>query len=115
MDAGEGLMSFRLANEKAWLAAVAAALTLSLGSPARAEITADLANKCRELMVKAHPTTMYGTTGSAGAQRTYFKECLSRNGDMPAPATQQSGNDPNRTGTVPSGSRPASPPKAAPK
>ncbi len=106
------------ANNRARLAIFAAALVplmLNGLSPARAEITAELANKCRGLMVKAHPTTMYGSTGSAGAQRAYFKECLSRNGDMPEPAAQQSGNDSSRTGTVTAAPHPARPAKPAAK
>jgi hypothetical protein len=34
-------------------------------------------------MVRAHPTVLYGTNGSAGQQRDYFKQCVARNGDMP--------------------------------
>ncbi|HZP75187.1 MAG TPA: hypothetical protein VFB45_03500 [Pseudolabrys sp.] len=92
----------------------AAALTTAAIPPAHAEITAELANKCRALMVKAHPTLMYGSTGSAGAQRTYFKDCLAHNGDMPEPAAQQSGSDPSATGTIPKARR-ASPPRSQPK
>jgi hypothetical protein len=33
-------------------------------------------------MVKAHPTQMFGTTGTAGVQRDYFRQCISRQGRM---------------------------------
>jgi hypothetical protein len=54
----------------------------SVATPLRAEISADLAKKCRSLMVKAHPTQMFGTTGTAGVQRDYFRQCISRQGRM---------------------------------
>jgi hypothetical protein len=37
-------------------------------------------------MVKAHPTELYGLTGSEVAQRAYFQECISQKGEMPAAA-----------------------------
>jgi hypothetical protein len=51
--------------------------------PALAQIDVDLANKCRTMMIQAHPTVAFGSTGSAAAQRSYFQECVSRRGDMP--------------------------------
>ena len=62
-------------------------LTLALGlsfaaTPLRAAISADLAKKCRALMITAHPTQMFGTTGTAAVQRDYFRQCLSRQGRM---------------------------------
>src|SRR4051812_20214728 len=61
------------------------ALALGLSSavtPLRAEISADLAKKCRAMMIAAHPTQMYSATGTAAAQRDYFKQCVSRQGRM---------------------------------
>jgi len=75
------------------------ALALGLSSaatPLRAEISADLAKKCRAMMVKAHPTQMFGTAGTAAVQRDYFKQCISRQGRM-------DGAEPTTTGQ---GSRP---------
>jgi hypothetical protein len=52
--------------------------------PASAQITADLANKCRAMMLQAHPTEVFGSKGVAAAQRTYFQDCVRRKGDTPA-------------------------------
>lgn len=63
------------------------ALALTLGfvaaTPLHAQISVELAKKCRALMVKAHPSVLYGLTGTAAAQRAYFAECISRQGNMP--------------------------------
>jgi hypothetical protein len=45
-------------------------------------LTAELANKCRDMAIAAHPTVMYGPSGSAAAQREYFSTCVARNGNM---------------------------------
>jgi hypothetical protein len=58
-------------------------ITGVIASPAHAQINADVAKKCRALMVKAHPIDVFGSTGSAAAQRSYFQECVRRRGDMP--------------------------------
>ena len=71
-----------------------------IATPVNAQISAELAKKCRALMIKAHPTEVYGPTGSAAPQRAYFKECISRQGNMsdtkasghPQPSTTGSGN-----------------------
>src|SRR4051794_2202684 len=57
-------------------------VTLALGlssaaTPSRAAVSADLAKKCRAMMVEAHPSQFYGATGTAAAQRDYFKQCIS--------------------------------------
>ena len=62
-------------------------VTLALGlssaaTPSRAAVSADLAKKCRAMMVEAHPSQFYGATGTAAAQRDYFKQCISRQGRM---------------------------------
>ena len=46
-------------------------------------ITADLAKKCREEAVKAHPTPTAGTkaSGAGKAQREFFQSCVSRGAD----------------------------------
>jgi hypothetical protein len=65
------------------IAAVAAALEvlLLLVSPAFA-ITAELAKKCRDLAIAAHPTQLAGTSAYAAAQRDFFNQCVAKNGDM---------------------------------
>jgi hypothetical protein len=58
---------------------------LANSSPAQqATITAELAKKCRELAIKAHPTPKAGTkaTGAEKAQRDYFSTCISKGGKM---------------------------------
>jgi hypothetical protein len=40
---------------------------------------ADVARKCRQLAIQAHPTQPAGTTqGSAQAQRGYFQDCVAK-------------------------------------
>jgi len=46
------------------------------------QVTAELAKKCREMAVKAHPTQLAGTTPYAAAQREYFRECIAKRGNM---------------------------------
>ncbi len=55
---------------------------LPAGSPATA-ITADLAKKCREMAVKAHPPPKPpGNKAYAQAERDFFRECVSKDGHM---------------------------------
>ena len=46
------------------------------------QVTAELAKKCREMAVKAHPTQLAGTSPYAAAQREYFRECVAKGGNM---------------------------------
>jgi hypothetical protein len=55
---------------------------LATPSSAPFAITAELAKKCRELAIKAHPTQPAGSKGYEQAQRDYFKLCVQKNGDM---------------------------------
>jgi hypothetical protein len=64
--------------------------TSALAEPAQQDranaggpITAELAKKCRELAIKAHPTERAGTTPYAQAQREYFQQCIAKGGNMP--------------------------------
>jgi hypothetical protein len=58
-------------------------LLLSATAPAEA-ISADLANKCREMAIHAYPPKVAGSkTGSAAEERSYFRSCISNNGSMP--------------------------------
>ena len=52
-------------------------------APLHAAITPQLAKTCRAMMIKAHPTEVFGPDGSAAAQRHYFAECVVRNAEMP--------------------------------
>lgn len=73
---------FRIANIFAALGLCAA--LLSGVNPASA-VTAEVAKKCRALMLKAHPYELPGNRkGIAQAQRDYFNRCVANGGDMPA-------------------------------
>ena len=45
-------------------------------------VTADIAKKCREMAVKAHPTAKPGSkpTGAEKSQRDYFRACVAKGG-----------------------------------
>jgi len=48
-------------------------------------ITVELAKKCREMTIKAHPPQMAGSKAAAGvekAEREYFKACVAKGGNM---------------------------------
>jgi len=49
-------------------------------SPATA-ISADLAKKCRDMAIKAHPPLL-GNKPYAQSERDFFRECISKNGQM---------------------------------
>jgi hypothetical protein len=68
--------------------AVTIQILLSSASPAAA-VSADLAKKCRQMAVKAHPREVAGTNPYAQAERSFFRECVSKNGQM------QKDNPPN--------------------
>jgi hypothetical protein len=60
---------------------IACALPASM-KPAPA-LTAELANKCRSLALKAQPYRRAGTAkGTAQAQRDYYRECIAKEGKM---------------------------------
>jgi hypothetical protein len=52
-------------------------------TPANAQISADLAKKCRMLMLKAAPIRIYGNIGRGAAERRYFQQCINQQGKMP--------------------------------
>lgn len=55
-----------------------------------AAISAELANKCRQMAIKEHPPKPAGTkSGTAGVERQYYRDCIANNGSMPG------GNTPN--------------------
>jgi hypothetical protein len=52
-------------------------------------ITADLANKCRQMAIKAHPPQRAGAkSGSAEIERKYYRDCLANGGVAPDGNTQ---------------------------
>ena len=62
---------------------IAQVIVLSAATPAAA-ISADLAKKCRQMAIKAHPPPVpLGNKAYAQAQRDFFRECVAKNGEMP--------------------------------
>lgn len=46
-------------------------------------ITADVARKCREVAIKAHPPTIAGSkAGAAQAERDSFRACVAQGGNV---------------------------------
>jgi len=76
------------------LATAAMIFAVTAPTPVGAQISAELANKCRTLMIKAHPTVLYGKKGSEAAQRAYFQKCISRSGNMPDAADSDEPSQP---------------------
>jgi hypothetical protein len=94
-------------------------LVVAANSPASA-ISADLAKKCRDMAIKAHPYKLPGEQGpgTAGAQRDYFSVCISKGGDMPSepPATDQNASGPSPAPASPNPAQTSpSPAQASPK
>ena len=76
--------------------ALAEAVILALASPGAA-ISADLAKKCRDMAIHAHPPPIPpGNKAYAQAEREFFSECISRNGQMPDNGAQQDQSNPNK-------------------
>jgi len=68
-----------------------------VATPPAMAITADLANKCRQLAIKAHPPQPIGAkTGTAGAERKYYGDCIANGGSAPDEKTQTSPAAPAR-------------------
>jgi hypothetical protein len=69
--------------------ALALVVSLTINHAALA-LTADLAKKCREMMVKEFPPHTAGSsTGSAQQERSYFQACIAQGGKMDSPATTE--------------------------
>jgi hypothetical protein len=69
-------------NYRLVLSFAAVVCVSSLDQPASA-ISVELAKKCRELAVKAHPPAPPGSkTTSAKAQLEYYRSCVAKNGKM---------------------------------
>lgn len=65
-------------------------------TPASA-ITVELANKCREMSLKAFPPQRVGTkSGNAGESRKYYSDCVANNGVMPEDKSQKPAGAPAR-------------------
>lgn len=83
-------------------AAAAVCVCLMVASPPASALTAELAKKCQRLAAQAYPPVLAGMKkGNAANERAYFKECVSKDGNMPEPE--------------PHSANPAEPPKPGPK
>ena len=57
-------------------------------------VSADLAKKCRDMAIKAHPFKVAGAkAGTAAAERSYFNDCVAKGGNMPEPTGGSDSND----------------------
>ena len=54
---------------------------LLLSTSPTAAITVDLAKKCRDMAIKAHPLAMPGKP-YAQAERDFFRQCVAKNGQI---------------------------------
>lgn len=72
-------------NKKIFLvASISIGMTVGMAASPAFAISVDLAKKCRDMAIKAHPFDVAGSkTGSAAAERSYFKECVAKGGNMP--------------------------------
>ena len=67
---------------RTWITIAVCAAAMAVATSAHAQISASLAKQCRAMMVRAHPSTFYGATGTAAAQREYFQTCIRQQGKM---------------------------------
>jgi hypothetical protein len=75
-----------MTSNRLMLFLICCALASFVSLPAEA-ISLDLAKKCRGLAIKTHPYQLPGErAGSASAERSYFSDCVSHDGNMPAGA-----------------------------
>ena len=97
-------MVSQMIDIKSLVPAICCGIMISTASQPANAISVELAKKCRDLAVKAHPYELPGEkAGSAAAERNYFSQCVSRNGNMPA---DTSGAQPDSNGS-PSNSGPS--------
>jgi hypothetical protein len=85
-----------------WFGVFAAGVVFwgGLGVPHASALTAEVANKCRQYAVKAYPPTRVGSKkGTAGAERQYFKDCVAKDGNVPAPEGPVEAQEPKPTGS----------------
>ena len=67
----------------------AAVVTFSTVQFAHA-VSAELAKKCRELAIKAHPRAVAGSSkGTAQAERDYFRQCIAKGGNVDSEPNRQ--------------------------
>jgi len=78
-------MTRRLLSSPARLSALLT-LTTCVGAPAAsAAPTAEVAKRCIHFSYIAYPFKRPGTTPMSGDRQAYFKDCMAKNGEVPAP------------------------------
>lgn len=84
---------------------LAAVMAASAAAGPAAAISVELAKKCRDLALKAHPYKLPGQPGAGNAkeQRDYFSTCVSRGGNMPSDSS-----DTNQSKSAPASATPPS-------
>jgi hypothetical protein len=71
----------RATSRGRWTIATALVVA-SVASPAFA-VDVQLAKKCRDLAIKAHPPAVAGSkTGTAQAERDFYRTCIDHNGKV---------------------------------
>jgi hypothetical protein len=74
-------------------AVVCAPILAVCGAAPAGAISVDLAKKCRDLAVKAHPPpTPPGNKAYAEAERAFFATCVAKNGQMQSDDQRQNPN-----------------------
>jgi hypothetical protein len=78
------------------LIALAATQLLIIGATSHADaLSAELAKKCRDMAIKSHPPPIPpGNKAYAQAERDFFRECVSRKGQMPDNSAPQDQSKP---------------------
>ena len=75
------MKDFSLARSAPILSALI--IVTGAASPAAA-ISAELANKCRDMAIKSHPPPFpLGNKAYAQAERDFFRTCVAKRGQMP--------------------------------
>ena len=68
--------------------AVLAGIVLTLSPPAAlAAPTAEVAKRCLHYSYVVYPFKRPGAVPMSGDRQAYFKDCLAKNGDVPAPTS----------------------------
>jgi hypothetical protein len=82
-----------------------AAVTACLQARPAMAISVEIAKKCRDMAIKAHPYTLPGIkAGNAEGERSYFKDCVAKGGNMSAdhqtsdPSSTEPGKPPANIG-----------------
>ncbi len=87
-----------LAVQKQFFATALVLCALASSANCACALTAEVAKKCRALAIKAHPPVVAGSKiGSEQAQRAYFRDCVTKGGDVEEPK----GTEPPKDRNVP--------------